>query len=77
MPSPGEPSAEQLMLIANLAPYFRHLNHGNDADAFFEHLFNLWFVRWHLKLQDYGRCQSRLDQGMNEKMQVHSLFYIV
>ncbi|KAF8178008.1 hypothetical protein BJ912DRAFT_1063349 [Pholiota molesta] len=69
MPSPEEPSAEQLTLITNLAPYFRHLNDGKDADAFFERLFNLWFVRWRLKLQDYGRCQRRLDQGMNEKMQ--------
>lgn len=76
MPSQGEPSAEQLMLIESLAPYFRHLNHGDDADAFFERLFDLWFVQWRLKLQDYGRCQSRLHEGMSEKMQVCSLFSI-
>ncbi len=49
----AEQFAEQLTLIDSLAPYFRHLK-ACDLDMFFERLFDLWFIRWRLKLQDYG-----------------------
>lgn len=64
-------TTEQLVLIDALAPYFRHLN-SCDAETFFERLFDLWFIRWRLKLQDFGGNIGRLNNGMRRQMEVRN-----
>lgn len=65
----SESFAEQLVLIKALAPYFRQLD-SRDTGTFFERLFDLWFIRWRLKLQDFGGQISRLNKGMRRQMEV-------
>ena len=68
----AEQFAEQLKLIDSLAPYFRHLKEC-DLDLFFERLFDLWFIRWRLKLQDYGGEISFLNDGIEHQKEVRRL----
>ncbi|KAF8156252.1 hypothetical protein BJ912DRAFT_937123 [Pholiota molesta] len=66
----GRPSpelSEQLVLIKDLAPYYRHLR-DDDVAIFFERLFDFWFTHWRLKRQDYGGNDVLLKDGMKRKM---------
>lgn len=67
--SSGERSA-QVAFIVELAPYYRAIRHIDSASDFLGQLFDLWFIRWRLKLQDYGGNIESLNDGIRQKMEV-------
>ncbi|KAF8958687.1 hypothetical protein BDZ97DRAFT_1761921 [Flammula alnicola] len=44
---------EQITLINQLAPYYKKAIEADERQDFLEHVYNLWFIRWCLKLEDY------------------------
>ena len=70
----SEQFADQVVLIDALAPYFRHLKRS-DKRIFFARLFDMWFIRWRLKLQDHGGNMRLVKAAKVRQMKVRSLHY--
>ncbi|KAF8950644.1 hypothetical protein BDZ97DRAFT_1770998 [Flammula alnicola] len=51
-PSPLD-AIEQIKLINQLAPYYKKAVETGERQDFLEHVYNLWFIRWCMKLEDY------------------------
>ncbi|KAF8202452.1 hypothetical protein BJ912DRAFT_920809 [Pholiota molesta] len=59
--------AEQVELIKDLAPSYRAVKGRKDGPMFIGRLFDLWFIRWRLKLQDYGGSEEALEDARVQK----------
>lgn len=60
----------QLAFIRDLGPYYHLVKGSNDEGTFFDRLFDLWFLRWPLKLQDYEGDADFLAHGIGSKKKV-------
>ncbi len=47
---------------------------GTDRELFIERLYDSWFIRWRLKLQDYNRRVKFLNEAIRLKEQVSPWF---
>lgn len=68
--------AEQVELIKDLAPSYRAVKDRKDGPMFLGRLFDLWFIRWHLKLQDYGGSEEALEDARAQKKGVRAMSFM-